>query len=139
MIGADKFLIKGGKPLRGVLEAHGSKNAASKMMIASLLTEELCVLENVPLSAEIDITAELCETIGSNVSVGEHRLVLKTERIKTSLVPELSRRNRIPVLALGPLLHRCGFAEVPVLGGCPIGHRPVNLHIDVLTMMGAKF
>ena len=124
--------------MRGSVEAHGSKNAASKMMIASLLTEDPCLIENVPLSAEIDITKELCETIGSSILVGEHQLTIKTEQIKTSLVPELSRRNRIPVLALGPLLHRSGFAEVPVLGGCPIGHRPVNLHIDALTRMGVK-
>lgn len=124
--------------MRGKVEVRGSKNAASKMMIASLLTEELCVIENVPLSAEIEITKELCETIGSSISVGEHELAIKTERIKTSLVPELTRRNRLPVLALSPLLHRRGFAEVPVLGGCPIGHRPVNLHVAALTQMEVR-
>src|SRR3989344_285961 len=108
------------------------------MMIASLLTEEPCVIENVPLSAEVDITAELCETIGSEILFGEHNLAIRTERIKTSLVPELTRRNRLPILALSPLLHRRGFAEVPVLGGCHIGHRPVNLHIAALARMGAR-
>ena len=124
--------------MQGKITVRGSKNAASKMMIASLLTEELCTIENVPLSAEIDITKELCEKIGSEVSFGEHQLVIKTERVNTPLVSELTRRNRIPILALGPLLHRRGFAEVPVFGGCPIGHRPVNLHVEVLTKMGAK-
>lgn len=135
---ADKFVIHGGRPLQGTIEVRGSKNAASKMMIASLLTEEPCVIENVPLSAEIDITKELCETIGSSVAVGEHKLAIRTERVKTSLVPELTRRNRTPILALGPLLHRRGFAEVPVLGGCPIGHRPVSFHIEALARMGAR-
>lgn len=134
----DKFLIRGGRPLQGKIAVCGSKNAASKMMIASLLTEEPCVIKNVPLSAEIDITKELCEKIGSEVSLEEHQLVIKTERVNTSLVSELTRRNRIPILALGPLLHRRGFAEVPVLGGCPIGHRPVNLHVEALTKMGAR-
>lgn len=134
----DKFIIRGGRPLQGEIAVHGSKNAASKMMIASLLTEEPCVIKNVPLSAEIDITKELCEKIGSEVLLEEHQLVIKTERVNTPLVSELTRRNRIPILALGPLLHRRGFAEVPVLGGCPIGHRPVNLHVEALIKMGVK-
>ena len=107
------------------------------MMIASLLTEEPCVLENVPLSMEIDITRELCEIIGSSVTLeGTHRLAIRTPYIRTSLVTHLSRKNRIPILAIGPLLHRRGFAEIPVLGGCPIGHRPINFHIEALTKMG---
>lgn len=135
---ANQFVIRGGRPLRGTIEVRGSKNAASKMMIASLLTAEPCVIKNVPLSAEIDITKELCEKIGSEVYFKEHQLVIKTERVQTPLVSALTRRNRIPILALGPLLHRRGFAEAPVLGGCPIGHRPVNLHVEALTKMGAK-
>lgn len=134
----EQFIIRGGRPLQGKIAVRGSKNAASKMMIASLLTAEPCVIDNMPLSVEIDITKELCEKIGSEVSFKEHRLVIKTERVRTPLVSELTRRNRIPILALGPLLHRRGFAEVPVAGGCPIGHRPVNLHVEALAKMGAN-
>ncbi len=133
----DMFVIRGGNPLKGTVSVRGSKNAASKMMVASLLTDEPCTLENVPLSAEIDITRELCEIIGSIVeSPGDHRVVLRTPYVRTSLVTHLSRKNRIPILAVGPLLYRRGFAEIPVLGGCPIGHRPINFHIDALTKMG---
>ncbi len=136
----EKFVIKGGKPLNGVVEVRGSKNAATKMMIAALLTEEPCVLENIPLSAEVDITRELCESLGARVVLDrkERRCVIQAKVIKDAHIPELSRKNRISILALGPLLHRKGIAEVPVLGGCPIGHRPINFHVEALSKMGAR-
>lgn len=137
---SEKFLINGGRPLSGEIEVRGSKNAASKMMIASLLTDEPCTIENMPFSLETEVTRELCENIGSEVSLTEdHTCRIETKVVKNSLVPELSRKNRIPILAIGPLLHRKGFAEVPVLGGCPIGHRPINLHVDALAKMGVIF
>lgn len=123
----------------GTVDVRGSKNAATKMMVASLLTDEPCTVTNVPFSADTDITKELCETIGSAISVSDgHAFLLETKKIKTSLVPELSRRNRIPILALGPLLHRNGVAEVPVVGGCYLGHRPINFHVEALNKMGVK-
>lgn len=122
----------------GKVEIKGSKNAATKLMIASLLTDEPCRIANVPLSEDIEITKELCSAVGSAIFFDGNTCLIETPRIKTSLVPELSRRNRISVLALGPLLHRQGFAEIPVLGGCPIGHRPINFHVDALTRMGVK-
>ncbi len=133
------FFIEGGIPLAGSIAVRGSKNAASKLMMASLLTDEPSTIENVPMSAEIDITRELCEKIGSAVSVvGDHEIRISTPEVRTSLVPELSRKNRIPILALGPLLHRAGVAEVPVLGGCPIGHRPIDFHVAALREMGVE-
>lgn len=134
-----KFLIKGGRPLGGEMEIHGSKNAASKLMVATLLTDEPCTIENIPFSSEIDITRELCERVGSKVIFSDnHSARLETPEITTSVVAELSRRNRVPILAFGPLLHRKGVAEVPVLGGDPIGHRPVNFHIEALSKMGIR-
>lgn len=136
---AEKFLIKGGRQLRGEMEIRGSKNAASKLMIAALLTDEPCVIENIPFSSEIDITRELCERVGSHVEFyDDHTACLQTPEITTSVVAEMTRRNRVPILAFGPLLHRKGVAEVPVLGGDPIGHRPVNFHIEALNKMGIR-
>lgn len=135
----ERFIIHGGRRLEGETAVYGSKNAATKMMVASLLTREPCVLENMPLSGETDITRELCERIGSRITGEEgSRWAIHTPEIETSVVPELSRKNRIPILALGPLLHRKGFAEVPVLGGCPIGHRPINFHLEALNRMGVR-
>ncbi len=134
-----KFVIQGGKKLEGEVEIRGSKNSAPKLMIASLLTEELCRFENIPFSQEIDITKELCEFVGSTVTImPDHSSTMETRTIHTSRVPALSRKNRIPILALGPLLHRNGVAEIPVLGGCPIGHRPINFHIEALNKMGVR-
>lgn len=135
-----RFLVKGGRPLKGKVEVRGSKNAATKMIVASLLTEETCEIENVPLSEDLDITLELVRRIGSEIELkaDKHLLRIRTGSLINSVVTTLTRRNRIPILALGPLLHRKKFAEVPVLGGCPIGHRPINFHIEALKKMGIK-
>lgn len=136
---AEIFIIEGGRPIHGEIEVRGSKNAASKMMIASLLTNEECVIKNVPLSAEIDITKELCQNIGSTIECrDDHTCLIQTSEIKNPILPELSRRNRIPILALGPLVHRAGVAEVPIVGGDYLGHRPVNFHLDALAQMGVR-
>ncbi len=134
----DLLTVRGGRPLGGEVAIYGSKNAATKLMIASLLSDEPSVLRGMPFSADVDITRELCERIGSRVVLAPDRTCrIETPEVLHPLVPELSRKNRIPILALGPLLHRKGVAEVPVLGGCPIGHRPVNFHLAALQKMGA--
>lgn len=134
----ETFVITGGTPLTGTVQVRGSKNAASKMMIASLLTQEQCFIENMPLSQETDITKELCEHIGSTVQLdaSSRTCAIQTAEITNPRVSQLSRKNRIPILAFGPLLHRKQVAEIPVLGGCPIGHRPVNIHLEALKQMG---
>ena len=133
-----RFIINGGKPLRGIIEVKGSKNATTKMMIASLLTDEECVLENFPSIGDTEITKELCEHIGATVTIDGSTARLRTPEIKSHRVTQLTRRNRIPILALGPLLNRVGKAEVPVLGGDKIGARPVDIHLDGLKQLGAE-
>ena len=133
-----KFIVKGGKPLEGEISLAGAKNAASKMMIASLLTDEQCVLSNFPQIGETEIVAELCEAVGSVIQRSGSIATIHTPVIKTSKVETLSRRNRIPILALGPLLARTGEAEVPILGGDKIGPRPVDFHIEALRRLGAE-
>ena len=137
-----KFIVRGGKKLEGEIRLAGAKNAATKMMIASLLTSEPCVLENFPEIGDTEITAELCRSIGSNIAVESRpdgaALKIHTPEIKNSKVISLSLRNRIPILALAPLLARVGEAEVPILGGDKIGPRPVDIHISALTAMGAE-
>lgn len=134
---AEAFAITGGKKLEGSVTISGAKNAASKMMVASLLTDERVTLDNFPAIGEMDITAELCASVGSLLTPAKGSLSMHTPTITTHQVPSLSRRNRLPVLAIGPLLARCGKAEVPILGGDKIGPRPVNLHFDALAAMGA--
>lgn len=132
-----KFIINGGKKLNGEIRLAGAKNAATKMLIASILTSEPCELENFPAIGDARITEELCRSIGSNVEYKDGVMKIHTPVIKNAKVVSLSRRNRIPILALGPLLARAGEAEVPVLGGDKIGPRPVDIHVSALTSMGA--
>ena len=108
------------------------------MMVASLLTEEPCFLENVPEIGEVSIITELLKTIGTEIEIVGPTARLHTPAIKNNRVPELTRRNRIPILALGPLLARAGEAEVPVLGGDKIGARPVDIHLEALARLGAQ-
>jgi UDP-N-acetylglucosamine 1-carboxyvinyltransferase len=133
-----RFIIKGGKPLFGEVTLAGAKNAVSKIMIATLLTEEPCILENVPQIGEVDIILELFEALGSNVERAGATMKIATPDIKSSRVTNLSRSNRIPILALGPLLARKGEAEVPITGGDKIGPRPVDIHLEALAKLGAQ-
>ncbi len=129
--------IRGGKPLNGRVRLAGAKNAASKMMIASLLTDDEVVLDNCPQIEEISITAEICSAVGAHVRREGDRLVLHTPHITSTTVSGLSRKNRLSILALAPLLHRAHEAEVPTVGGDAIGPRPVNFHLQALEQMGA--
>jgi len=133
-----KFVIKGGKNLSGEITLAGAKNAATKMMVASLLTEEPCTLENCPNIGDAEITAELCRELGSRIERHGGTLKIHTAKIASTKVLTLSRRNRIPILALGPLLTRVGEAQIPVLGGDQIGPRPVDMHLEGLRAMGAE-
>jgi len=134
-----KFVVRGGKRLEGEIRLAGAKNAATKLMVASLLTDEPCRLDNFPHIGDTEITAELCRSIGSRIEKKGSTIVIRTPEVKTNRITlEQTRRNRIPILALGPLLARTGEAEVPVLGGDKIGARPVGLHIKALEALGAE-
>ena len=134
-----KLIVRGGKPLKGEIILAGAKNAATKLMVASLLTDEECVFNNFPLIGDTQITAELCRSLGSEIVLGGNSLRIKTPSIEIQgALFTQSRRNRIPILTLGPLLAREGRAEVPFVGGDKIGARPVDLHIGALEQMGAK-
>lgn len=123
--------------MSGRVRVAGAKNAASKMMIASLLTDEPVILDNCPRIEELSITAEICEAIGATVVREGSRATVHTPEITNTKVKKLSRSNRISVLAIAPLLHRAGKAEVPSVGGDAIGPRPVDFHLEALEQMGA--
>ncbi len=133
----EKLLITGGKPLSGTVQISGAKNAASKMIIASLLTTETVTLDNVPLQQETDIARELVTMLGATTELNGHVLKVTAETISETSVMEVTRKNRLAILTLAPLLHRLGEAFVPMPGGDKIGPRPVNFHIDALAAMGA--
>jgi len=133
-----KFLVEGGSQLNGEICLSGSKNAATKMMVASLLTDDECVLENFPEIGDTAITSELLLGIGSKIATSKNVCRIKTADISRNQILSLTRKNRIPILVLGPLLARTGKAEVPILGGDKIGPRPVDIHLSALGSLGAK-
>jgi UDP-N-acetylglucosamine 1-carboxyvinyltransferase len=135
----DCFLIEGGTPLHGHVRISGAKNAVTKMIIATLLTEDTCILRNVPLSGELELGNTLCQDVGSEVTLQDHTLTICTPSINgTTISSDLGGLNRMSVMAIGPLLHRHGEASIPTPGGDRIGPRPINFHIDGLRQMGAE-
>ncbi len=136
---APYYLITGQVPLRGEVAISGAKNAVTKMVIASLLTTEQCVLRNVPLLGDFDLTVKMCESLGSQAHLDDHTLTIQTPDIHNTIVSaEVGGLNRMAILAVGPLLHRSGEVTIPRPGGDRIGPRPVNFHIEGLRQMGAE-
>lgn len=137
----DLLKISGGKPLEGTVRAAGAKNAVTKLLVASLLSDKRCVFYNVPNIAEVEITVELCREIGSDIQWDREGGVIEiiTKELKTSYVPQrFSGSNRIPILMIGALLGRTEEdIIVPTAGGCKIGKRPVDFHIAALEQLGA--
>lgn len=137
-----KIKIKGGKPLNGAIKAAGAKNAMTKLLVASLISNKKIVFTNVPNIGDVEITLELCKEIGMEVvwDKEERRMEVITPELKTTYIPQrFSGSNRIPILMIGALLGRTSEEMiVPTLGGDALGERPLNFHIEALKMLGAQ-
>lgn len=135
----DKISILGGKTLEGIISISGSKNASLPILAASLLTNEVSCLSNVPNLLDIATMKDLLSSLGINITSNNKILYLEPSNIiSTHADYELVRKMRASVLVLGPLLARYGEAEVSLPGGCAIGSRPVDIHINALKKMGVK-
>ncbi|HEX4997895.1 MAG TPA: UDP-N-acetylglucosamine 1-carboxyvinyltransferase [Terriglobia bacterium] len=134
------YSIEGGKPIQGTVVVGGAKNAISKQLVASLLTDRPCVFTNVPRITEIETLLDMLSEIGTQYEwLDQNTLGIQTPVIVNATVSQKhSGVNRIPILLLAPLLHRAGEVTVPVVGGCRIGARPVDFHIEALRAMGAE-
>lgn len=139
--GITTLRITGGRPLKGTVHVRGAKNFVSKCMVASLLTEEDCVLHNVPDIDDVRVVSELIHAIGGSVTHEKDGTLRLSSPSLTPVEPrtlkKIAGRGRIPILFAGPLLARLGTAMVPNLGGCGIGPRPVDFHLQALQTMGA--
>ena len=135
----DKLIITGGIRLRGEIRISGAKNAALPILAATLLTGERVTISNIPHLHDITTTMELLGRMGVELMVDERlRIEVDSSTIKEFYAPyELVKTMRASILVLGPLLTRFGQAVVSLPGGCAIGSRPVNLHIEGLAKMGA--
>jgi UDP-N-acetylglucosamine 1-carboxyvinyltransferase len=136
----DRFIIDGGTPLRGSIRISGSKNSALPILIATLLTDEPCIIENVPTKLrDIRLTVRVLEAIGKCVDVSGSRVCVHADKpLKTRAPYDLVKQMRASVLVAGPLLARFGWVRVPIPGGCAIGVRPIDIHIQGFEDLGAR-
>lgn len=138
----EELKIVGGAPLQGAIKASGAKNAMTKLLVASLLSDKKCTFYNVPNIGDVQITVNMCREIGSNIEWDQKNQVLhiQTTEVKTGYIPQrYSGSNRIPILMIGALLGRTHEdIIVPTIGGDLIGSRPVNWHTEALHLLGAK-
>lgn len=135
----DKLQIHGGTPLSGTVVISGAKNAALPILIASLLTEEQCIFKNVPDLRDVNTSLSLIKELGASTTRQNNGDVdVNAGEVNNYTASyELVKTMRASILVLGPLLSRFGQANVSLPGGCAIGARPVNLHLDGLRQMGA--
>jgi UDP-N-acetylglucosamine 1-carboxyvinyltransferase len=138
----DKFLIKGGKSLRGTVAISGAKNSALPCMTACLLTPERVTLHNIPKVRDLITMSKLLAFMSAKVSVTEipsSDYVIEAVTLNDAVAPyELVKTMRASILTLGPAIARAGVAHVSLPGGCAIGARPVDLHLTALEKMGAE-
>lgn len=133
--------IKGGTPLQGHIKTAGAKNAITKLLVASLLSDKPCRFYNVPSIGDVEVTLSMCQEIGMEVAWDRDAGILEvvTKDLKTTYIPQrFCGGNRIPILMIGALLGRSDQEIiVPTVRGCDIGERPVDFHIEALQKLGA--
>ncbi len=138
----DKIILTGGSKLSGKIDISGAKNAALPLMATTLLTNEKMFLENIPRLGDVNSMRELLLGVGveiEDLTKSPTSLGLKCEKITNTEAPyDIVRKMRASILVLGPLIARSGKARVSLPGGCAIGNRPVDLHLNALMQMGAQ-
>jgi UDP-N-acetylglucosamine 1-carboxyvinyltransferase len=135
----DKIIIEGGVPLKGSIEVSGSKNAALPIIAAALLTEEKCVIKNVPNLRDVATMIKILRSLGVKTQMEENRVVVEAKRCSRFVASyKLVSTMRASICVLGPLLAKQKQARVSMPGGCVIGQRPVDLHIKGLHALGAQ-
>src|SRR3984957_6635076 len=133
------WIVEPSGPLRGDIFVRGSKNAVTKHMVAAMLGDGPSVIRNAPQVGDVDITAAMLESAGFPASREDGEITIVPGAEVRPRVPEaFTGLNRIPILMLGPLLHLTGEAFIPLVGGDPIGRRPVDFHVSALRELGAE-
>ena len=136
-----QITVHGGKPLVGRVDVRGAKNLVTKAMVAALLGETPSELRDVPKISDVEVVQNLLELHGVKISFGDDGVMkLDPTNVKSARMVDIDAHagsSRIPILFCGPLLHQLGEAFIPDLGGCHIGDRPVDFHLDVLRNFGA--
>ncbi|MEF3280977.1 MAG: UDP-N-acetylglucosamine 1-carboxyvinyltransferase [Elusimicrobiota bacterium] len=135
----DSFIIEGPSKIKGEINISGSKNSALAILFATILTGDECKLENVPQLMDIKTTYELLSYSGKTCFFENNRFkVIENSKIKTEAPYDLVRKMRASVLVSGPMLARFGYAKFSMPGGCAIGVRPIDIHLEGFKKMGAN-
>ena len=136
----EKLLIKGGNILKGEISCSGAKNAALPMIAATILNDEEIIFRNLPYLQDITTMFELLGSMGANISLDESMDFSICANKLTDLEAryELVKTMRASILVLGPMVTKYGYAKIALPGGCAIGSRPVNFHLDALKKLGAS-
>ena len=136
----EKLLIRGGNKLSGKINCSGAKNAALPMVAATILSDEDITLKNLPYLQDITTMFELLGSMGANITLDESMnfIISSSDMHDTEARYELVKTMRASILVLGPLVAKFGKAKIALPGGCAIGSRPVNYHLDALEQLGAS-
>ena len=133
-----RFIIAKSPPLQGKVRISGAKNSVLPIIAASLLTEEVCILEEVPQLEDLNVACELLKFLGSEIDICNNTLRIDNSKICRNYAPdELIRKMRASFLIMGPLLARRGKIRISLPGGCAIGSRPIDLHLKGFSALGA--
>jgi len=136
-----KLEIKGGNKISGTIKISGSKNATLPILASTILTNKKTVITNIPIVRDVETMLELLSTLGSKIKINKKLKkieIFNEKTLKTFAPYHLLKTMRAGVLVLGSLLTKYGVAKVSLPGGCAIGSRPINLHLDALKKMGAN-
>ena len=135
----DKIVVRGGLKLQGTVSTSGAKNAALPILFSSLLAEGEHVFENVPRLKDIESTCELLSLLGCKIERNGDQLKIRVSTLENFEAHyDVVRKMRASILVLGPILTKYGQAQVSLPGGCAIGTRPINLHLEALKLLGAE-
>jgi UDP-N-acetylglucosamine 1-carboxyvinyltransferase len=136
-----QITVRGGKPLKGRIELKGAKNLVTKAMVAALLGDTPSVLKDVPHISDVEVVKGLLGVHGVKIDFSDDGVMtMDPSNVKSARMVDIDAHagsSRIPILFCGPLLHQLGEAFIPDLGGCHIGDRPIDFHLDVLRDFGA--
>ncbi len=136
-----KYVIEQSAPLTGEIEISGAKNATLPILAATVLTDGVCELMDIPRLSDVEIMCDILRSVGATVTENydEHMIIVDGSTVDKSSVPyDLVKKERASFFIMGPLLARMGKATVAMPGGCAIGERPVDLHIKGLKLLGAR-
>ena len=135
----DKMSVNGGNKLNGIVHVSGAKNSALPILFSTLLAEGEHQFSNVPMLKDIESTAELLQSLGCESKRDGNNFTVKVNKLKTFEAHyDLVRKMRASILCLGPVLAKYGEAVVSLPGGCAIGTRPIDLHLDAMKALGAE-